>query len=400
MEPRKALRILHITDLHLRDAVPGTSEIACRRSRQIGSLLDRLEQELAEIAPDFIAITGDLLHAPYGLYRGVNPFDMAQFSGAVRADYRSLKARFDRWQVPYLVLPGNHDDMALLSEVFVGTREQVINDYRILAFDDMEHGNNVPLRTGDELQRYSQCLSDGDPRPQIHLQHYVAHPVVEHPYPHNFGDRDMLLALLVRSTVRLCLSGHFHPGHKPVTKDGVTHIVGRGFCEAPHPVGVIDIDADGGISYREIEIKADNPPTKAVIIDRSMVLHCGPSPDDQHQTMAPEWMTTLSADTLVVLTSDLDHPELMGLGWAELADWHDALAGELARRGIRIDALYYTTRLSVSDRLTAGIPRIALGVGENIQQKVRADTGVLLVEDLRWHRKLNGMWSPLCDEGA
>ena len=153
------LRILHVTDLHYRGDVPGTSEIACRRSRRIPELLDRLEARLDALAPDVIAITGDLLHAPYGLFRGDNRFDLGDFLPAVAADYRNLRLRFESWGRPYLVLPGNHDHEPSFFAEFQQEPELELGEHRLIAFRDREHAGNVPFRVDDERTRFAAALS-------------------------------------------------------------------------------------------------------------------------------------------------------------------------------------------------------------------------------------------------
>lgn len=181
----RPLRLLHLTDLHLREAVPGTAEIARRRSREVGALLDRLEAMLPELAPDAVAITGDLLHAPYGLYRGADRFGMAALRAHVLADYRALKARFERWARPWIALPGNHDDPESFAAVFGPPRVLDVHGHRLIAFHDREGPGHVPFRPAEEMARFDAALADADSPPQVHLQHYVLHPEVQDPYPHN-----------------------------------------------------------------------------------------------------------------------------------------------------------------------------------------------------------------------
>jgi len=376
------IRIVQLTDLHFRGAIPGTSEIATRRSRHVGALLDRFEALLPELKPDFLAITGDLLHAPYGLYRGANPFAMEIFGDAVVADYRALKARFDKWGIPYLTMPGNHDEMGRFASVFDAPPETCINGYRIIAFHDREGPGNVPFRGTAERERLRASLSDTDPRPQIHLQHYVMHPQVEHPYPHNYGDSAELLGMLAQSDrVRLSLAGHFHPGSTPTPHGNTLHFIGRAVCEAPYPVTVIDIDEQGRVATREVHLAgAGNeavPATHVAMVSRETFLPSGADPFDAGAVKVPAALTRLPAGALLIGTSDLGHPSLAGMGWPELADWHDRLHLVLSERGVVLDGLYYTSRHPSGDPAGAALPRIAIRPDQSLLDRVERDFGLV-----------------------
>ena len=58
------LRILHLTDLHLRRSLPGTAQQTKRVSRDTPNILCYLGDRVDEWSPDVIALTGDLLDVP------------------------------------------------------------------------------------------------------------------------------------------------------------------------------------------------------------------------------------------------------------------------------------------------------------------------------------------------
>ena len=58
------LRILHLTDLHLRQSLPGTAQQPKRLSRDMPDILCCLGDRLDEWSPNLIALTGDLLDVP------------------------------------------------------------------------------------------------------------------------------------------------------------------------------------------------------------------------------------------------------------------------------------------------------------------------------------------------
>lgn len=375
------IRLLHLTDLHFRGAVPGTSEIAIRRSRLVPLLLDRIEAMLPSLSVDFVAVTGDLLHAPYGLFRGANPFAMEALRPAVAEDYLALKARFDRWGIPYLALPGNHDDEESFAAVFGGRREADVGGYRIVAFHDREGADNVPFRNGEERLRFHAVLGDGDPRRQIHLQHYVAHPEVDHPYPHNYGDAPALLEALDRSgRVHLSLCGHYHPGSDMLRQGASVHAVGRALCEAPHPVRVVSIGADGAVSASEVTLDGGpTAPARALVVSRDRLLSPAAHFRDPGGIVAADDLAGLgeAADgALLVCAASLDRDDLAGLTWPELADAHDRVHLVLARHGIALDAVYYTTRHPAGSPEAARMPRVTLFHGQTLLERVAADFGL------------------------
>ena len=63
-----------------------------------------------------------------------------------------------------------------------------VQGFRVIIFLDQEGDRHVPRRVGADRARFQSVLSDGDPRPQIHLQHYMIFPEHNGGYPYNYGD--------------------------------------------------------------------------------------------------------------------------------------------------------------------------------------------------------------------
>ena len=99
---------------------------------------------------------------------------------------------------------------------------------------------------GPERARFYSVLADDDPRPQIHLQHYMIFPEHSGGYPFNYGDAAALkTALLADSRRKLVLSGHYHEGEDLMVEGHVCFATARAFREPPHPFRVYEItDAD------------------------------------------------------------------------------------------------------------------------------------------------------------
>ena len=60
----KEMRLLHLTDLHMRRALAGTADRLERLSRDIPANLERVAKRLEDWSPDVIVMTGDLLDVP------------------------------------------------------------------------------------------------------------------------------------------------------------------------------------------------------------------------------------------------------------------------------------------------------------------------------------------------
>ena len=94
-------------------------------------------------------------------------------------------------------------------------------------------------------------LSDGDSRPQIHLQHYMIFPEPSGGYPYNYDDAaELKAALLADSRSKLVLSGHYHEGEDLMAEGHVSFATARAFREPPHPFRVYEI-TDAGITQAE-----------------------------------------------------------------------------------------------------------------------------------------------------
>ena len=116
----------------------------------------------------------------------------------------------------------------------------------MIIFLDEEGDHHVPQRVGAERARFQSVLSDGDPRPQIHLQHYLIFPEYSGGYPYNYGDvAELKAALLADSRRKLVLSGHYHEGEDLKAENHIYFATARAFRDPPHPFRVYEItDAD------------------------------------------------------------------------------------------------------------------------------------------------------------
>ena len=232
--------IAHISDFHLRQHLKGTSAALGRLSREMVDKVPRALEQIVEAHPDLVVVSGDLIDHPF------EDMDHPDHLDAGRRDLRWFSEALSVLPMPTVVLPGNHDHLVLFHEQFQIPVDFIVKGLRILSFADAEGENHIPQRQGDERVLFDQALADQDPRPQVHLQHYLVYPRRDEGYPHTYGDAEALRTAIARSgRVRLCLSGHYHPGHEPECVDGTWFSVAPAFCEAPHRWRLYRLDVDG-----------------------------------------------------------------------------------------------------------------------------------------------------------
>ncbi len=236
----------YLTDMHLRKHVPGTSPIDTRHCRKMAELIPVALDRMSCRSLDVIVCTGDLL-------------DVAGEPGAVE-DLELCKRLFDECELPYLVLPGNHDPAPDgFYRVFpMPPKRTVLNNCELISFheDTCAAGERASERSAASLQRMTELLiADNDcPEATVLLQHYVVYPDHNEGYPHNYLNDEAIKSILERSNRQLlCVSGHYHPGIPVTQNNGVAYFAGRAFCEPPYTCYVISVSASG-VSVEEIVI--------------------------------------------------------------------------------------------------------------------------------------------------
>lgn len=261
------MRIAHISDFHLRHHLPGNSLSSKRLGRFVADLLADAVSEINALAPDLLAVTGDLVDYPlYGL-------DDPDLQSRGLEDLRLVKEILGRATCPVATLYGNHDHPAHFRDLFGGDPlERDIEGHRILTFLDEEGEGHHPERVGDERSRFEQVLGESDGRPQIHLQHYQVWPHHETGYPHSYRDAPALKNAIVASKrVRLVLSGHYHVGYNLFEEDGVAFSTSTAFCEFPHAYRTYDL-TESAITERVYTLADRTTRKPAFLLDHDGLL--------------------------------------------------------------------------------------------------------------------------------
>lgn len=250
-------RVLHFTDAHLRWNQPGSAANPLRLSRAIPDALGLLADRIADIRPDVVVMTGDLLDVPDDVLDGApadgRPLD--EWRAEIEADFRIFRDWFKATGVPGLAVPGNHDDMDAFRRVFDDPPMVIdIAGLRFFSFWDELGPDRQPRRTGARRDLYNAALSAAEhDLPQVHLQHYMIDPpITARGWQYEYQDAaDMKAAMEQSGRVRAVLSGHYHPGSLATGPGGLIHSLPPAFCEAPHPFRVYDIRETGAINVQD-----------------------------------------------------------------------------------------------------------------------------------------------------
>jgi len=267
------MRIAHLTDFHMRNHLPGTSILSRRLSRRVPDLLASAVDDISRRKPDLVALTGDLLDYPF--YAMHDP----ELRKAAERDLRLVREILLPLTCPLAVVFGNHDHPDAFTSVFGDLPpEFTVCGHRVLTFYDREVENHIPQRMGPERERFLTALGDGDPRPQIHIQHYLVSPDRNEGYPHTYLEAGSIrCAMLEDPRVRLVLSGHYHRG-EALRRDGHVHFAtAPAICEPPHPYWVYTL-GEGGVTQESCRVRTGQSrvPRRAVFLDRDGVINPQP----------------------------------------------------------------------------------------------------------------------------
>jgi Icc-related predicted phosphoesterase len=234
------MKLGFLTDLHFRNAVPGTSSIEKRRCRQMGDVLCRNLKLLKNEGVDLVVCGGDLVDEPD------HP--------AALKDLAELRRIFDEAGVPTLVIPGNHDPHPDDFYKIFKRPDRVlrIGDIELITFCE-----DVPLTGAEDSERQDLAgmeklfaKNSRDVRHTVVVQHYIIYPPIDSEYPYNYRNFSAIRAIMEESGRSIfSLSGHYHRGFDVIEKNGVSYFCGKAMCEEPFPCYTVDLSGD------EIEVR-------------------------------------------------------------------------------------------------------------------------------------------------
>tara|TARA_R110000772_G_scaffold232195_1_gene343500 strand:- start:91069 stop:91842 length:774 start_codon:yes stop_codon:yes gene_type:complete len=250
-------RILHLTDLHLRQALSGTAKRPERLSRDMPAVLARLAGQMDALDADVVVVSGDLLDIPDEYIDGTNadPAWRAETAAASVADYRLFRDLLENLGLPFVAVPGNHDVPELFDTAFADQASmRDVAGLRFVCFRDGLNARREPVRDDEGRALFDRALADG--APQVHVQHYMIDPPTFAQWRYHYTDADWYRDRInAAGCVRALLSGHYHPGSHLVSDTGVHYSVPPAFCSAPFPFRLIDVGPAGvlGIQDRSVD---------------------------------------------------------------------------------------------------------------------------------------------------
>ena len=266
----KHLKLGQITDLHLRSHLPGSPHIPARHSRTIYNLFKSALGVLQREKCDLIVITGDLIDAPHYLsqYNLSEKQWWQHAHDAAKNDYLLIRDALEKTGIPYIAIPGNHDDALAFYAVFPKKKQNTVKGWNVYSFHDWEDENNQPRRESKEWQLWEDALTCN--RPQIHLQHYVTRPELNESYPYNYPNaQPMVEKMKNASQLIVSLAGHYHDGSNWQQEGRALFTVCPAFGEFPYRYRIYHLNetdpADNKISNLQLSVE-DEPLHKAIIV--------------------------------------------------------------------------------------------------------------------------------------
>ncbi|MFW6456766.1 MAG: metallophosphoesterase [Planctomycetota bacterium] len=234
--------ILVVSDLHY----PGSPDIEQRRGDIAHILLRKTFWRLRHMnrSIDAVILLGDLL----------NDGDLDKSHLGELA----LELEHDQ-DVPAIVLPGNHDDPAKVTETF-GDHSglQEIGGWGFLVFHDCYDSEDVCRRSERDLGMPEQVAAARPDLPLIALQHSPLHPNIVSDYPYMPENVEKIRRSYEAAGVQLALSGHYHPGQPWHDHRGVTYCTIPALCEAPFSFGMLHLE-NGTINWEKLSLSIDVP---------------------------------------------------------------------------------------------------------------------------------------------
>lgn len=240
--------LYHLTDLHWRQAIPGTSTYTIRQSRRMPELLSSFKNWLHDKEVDAVLITGDLIDAPFEDERE----DVSNES--IEEDYKQFNALLQEFPCPVLTVAGNHDDIPAYQKYFEIKNKIEIDNINFYLFHDHQIGCEVPTRKRLHWNLFMEAMQDK--QKQIHLQHYLIHPLRNDRFPHTYQEaEEMLTAIEASGKVILNCSGHYHQGYGPELYRGCTYSIVPSFSEEPFPFMRYEIKENSFSNYKLLNMK-------------------------------------------------------------------------------------------------------------------------------------------------
>ena len=344
-----SLKILALADLHYvcraRECVPAAGD----KLRTFG--LEWLVRAMRHAAicdrPDVVVLLGDFVQD------GLAP--------AADEDLKNLAAALRAAQIPYVVVPGNHDrDPEAVLKTFgdrAGAHE--VKGYTLYSFVDVYDHDDVCTRPQGDIETFLDTVGEG---PVVALQHNPIYPDLDcSEYPYMPANNDAIRESFERANVLLSLSGHYHPGQSPTLRNGVTYLACAALGYAPFSYYLITLNGrDITVEPRQLQM-----PEGAGVFDFHTHSHFGYCAEDVHPAKSLKRAEIMGVEGLVCL----EHAGQLYLSpddfW-QARHVHDPQALPAARSSSsnRMPAFRKAMRAFRSERLRVGLEAECDGDGK------------------------------------
>lgn len=198
------ISILQLSDLHIL-AAPDDTMFGIKTEHYFHACLDQAVRQRSRQVDtekqhfDLILLTGDLTQKP------------------CLASYKRILSALEAYQTPCICLPGNHDDYALMHQVFntdnINCRKQVLLDnWQLISLNSQIPGDPGGRLSNQELDFLENCLSEN---PDRHTLIAVHHHCLETKSPWMDtmmieNSRELLAIADKYPQVKAITSGHVH----------------------------------------------------------------------------------------------------------------------------------------------------------------------------------------------
>jgi len=263
---RGTLELVVISDVHYVREAQHTCPIPQRQADLGRELVHRVRLRVARAEPvDAVVLMGDLV-------------DNGEAPGAER-DLEALAEEARKFDVPIIVVPGNHDGTAERLLRLFGDHAGVhrLKGYQLITFADAYEANDEATRSPEDLGLVASASRDHPDEPIIALQHNPVHPRIESAYPYNLTNAAAVMRAYGQAHVTLSLSAHYHPGLAPEEVNGVSYATCPALCEAPMRFARVSVS---GRTFTVREEPLVLPETPFPLVDHHAHTHYAYCADD------------------------------------------------------------------------------------------------------------------------
>jgi len=226
-----SLTLLAISDLHHTGFSRQTAQPLAARGELSRILLSKIFLRLQHlgIRPDLTVVLGDLVAE--GTDRNAEH------------DLIAIHSELTKSQIPFLVIPGNHDAGAPgfkdLFDVSPGLHR--VKSYGLIVYDDAFAENHETARTDAILSKTKKIAEDHPGLPLIALQHAPIYPAITSHSPYRPTNVSDIIESFQKSGIFLSLSGHYHKGQKLRLNENIYYHTVPALCEEPFSFSLIHI---------------------------------------------------------------------------------------------------------------------------------------------------------------